>query len=234
MRSLVAAAQRGWPAAFEKGGLPLPDLCGRAPFWHAFLGLLQIADWLGSDSAGDAFPFSEAGAGQRLDFARMSARNLVRGLGLDPAPLRRDLPRPLSFASISPHPPSQLQEAVAELSGPIVVLEAETGSGKTEAALWRFARLFADGRVDGLYFALPTRVAATAMHARIQSACDRLLGPGRLEAVRALPGNVAAGGAGQRLLPEFGVQWTDDPDEARKRTRWAAEGPKRFSPLRWR
>lgn len=228
VRRLVDAAQRGWPSAFEAGGPPLPDLWDRAPFWHAFLGLLQIADWLGSDSAKDAFPFSEAGAGLRLDFARASARDLVLRLGLDPAPLRRHLPPALSFAAVSPHPPSPLQEAVADLPGPVVVLEAETGAGKTEAALWRFARLFADGQVDGLYFALPTRVAATAMHARIQSACDRLLGPGRLEVVRALPGNVAAGGAGMRLLPEFGVQWTDDPDEARKRARWAAEGPKRF------
>src|SRR3546814_2111338 len=43
---------------------------------------------------------------------------------------------------------------------------AETGSGKTEAALWRFARLFAEGKVDGLYFAVPTRSAARQLHAR--------------------------------------------------------------------
>jgi gas vesicle protein len=56
------------------------------------------------------------------------------------------------------------------MRGPIVVLEAETGSGKTEAALWRFATLFATGQVDGLYFALPARVAASQIHGRVQRA----------------------------------------------------------------
>ena len=41
------------------------------------------------------------------------------------------------------------------------------GSGKTEAALFRFARLLADREIDGLYFALPTRVAATSLYKRV-------------------------------------------------------------------
>lgn len=226
--ALVAAARQGWPAAFEAGGPPLPDLVERAPFWHAFLGLLQLADWLGSDVAADAFPFSEAGAPPRIEGSRARSRDLMVSLGLDPMRLRQALPASFDFSAVSPYPPSPFQLAVAKLPGPIVVLEAETGSGKTEAALWRFARLFAEGVVDGLYFALPTRVAATAMHARIQAACDRLLGQGHLEVVRALPGDAAAGDTALRLLPDFGVQWTDDPDEAMKRARWAAERPKRF------
>jgi CRISPR-associated endonuclease/helicase Cas3 len=56
------------------------------------------------------------------------------------------------------------------VAGHVVVLESETGSGKTEAALYRFARLFAIGEIDGLYFALPTRVAATAMFERVKTA----------------------------------------------------------------
>jgi superfamily I DNA/RNA helicase len=44
--------------------------------------------------------------------------------------------------------PTPIQTAAAEAPGPVVVLEYETGSGKTEAALLRFARLFTQGRVD--------------------------------------------------------------------------------------
>lgn len=228
VRRLLDKARQAWPAAFEAGGPPLPHLLQQAPFWHAFLGLLQLADWLGSDAADDAFAFTTSGAPARLDGSRARAQALMAQLGLDPRDLRQRLPTPLRFAAISPHAPSPLQEEIADLAGPIVVLEAETGSGKTEAALWRFARLFAAGQVDSLYFALPTRVAATAMHARIQAACDRLFGADRLEVVRALPGDAAAGDAALRLLPDFEAQWTDDPDEGRKRTRWAAERPKRF------
>jgi len=44
--------------------------------------------------------------------------------------------------------------------GNVALMEAETGSGKTEAALWRWWALRRQGAVDGLYFALPTRSAA--------------------------------------------------------------------------
>ncbi|MBV8093486.1 MAG: DEAD/DEAH box helicase [Acetobacteraceae bacterium] len=57
-----------------------------------------------------------------------------------------------------------------------VVLEAETGSGKTEAALWRFLHLFEQGLVDGIYFALPTRVAATQMFDRVRRFRDSVFG----------------------------------------------------------
>ncbi len=63
-----------------------------------------------------------------------------------------------------------MQLATADLSlGNIVVLEAETGSGKTEAALWRFVQLFQNGEVDSLFFALPTRVAASKTRRDVSS-----------------------------------------------------------------
>ena len=36
-----------------------------------------------------------------------------------------------------------------------MIIESETGSGKTEAALWRFARMYEAGLVDGLSRARP-------------------------------------------------------------------------------
>jgi CRISPR-associated endonuclease/helicase Cas3 len=164
---LVAFAKVAWPAAFTPGGKPLPE--PESPFWHAYLGLLQLADWTGSDEASDAFPYSEVSDGPRLLFARERARSLLARIGFDAAPLRDALPSNLSFDAVSSHPPTDIQLATAEAPGPVVVLEAETGSGKTEAALWRFAALLAAGKVEGLYFALPTRVAASQIHARVQA-----------------------------------------------------------------
>jgi CRISPR-associated endonuclease/helicase Cas3 len=223
---LVRFAKGAWPSAFDLGGQPLPE--PESPFWHAYLGLLQLADWIGSDEASDAFPFSEVSDGPRLLFARERARSLLARIGFDAAPLRDALPSDLSFDAVSSHPPTDIQLATAEAPGPVVVLEAETGSGKTEAALWRFATLFATGKVDGLYFALPTRVAASQIHARVQAALDRLFPEAKFEAVRALPGDAMAGAATVRRLPNFDAQWSDDPDEIVRRTRWAAEQPKRF------
>ncbi len=224
---LIALARENWPGAFEAGGVPLPSQ-DIAPFWHGFLGLLQLADWLGSDEAGDAFPFSEPGDGSRLSFARRRSRTLVERIGLDATALRHALPVKLDFSAVSTFSPSVIQSAAAEAPGPIVVLEAETGAGKTEAALWRFAKLFEQGRVGGLYFALPTRAAATQIHKRVSEAVTRLFGDNAPEVLRALPGDVQVNKASARALPGFAMQWNDDPTEATKRSRWAAERPKRF------
>ncbi|MFN3615730.1 MAG: CRISPR-associated helicase Cas3', partial [Rubrimonas sp.] len=67
--------------------------------------------------------------------------------------------------------------------------------------------------------------AATQLHARIAGAARRLLG---VEAVLALPGYRRAGEAEGRPLPEWRVAWDDDPDQARRDARWAAETPRRY------
>ena len=224
---LVVKARDVWPSAFEANGAPLPQQ-EAAPFWHGFLGLLQLADWLGSDEANDAFPFSEPGDASRQIFARERARDLVERIGLDAAALRDALPERLDFSAVSSFAPSAIQSAAAQAPGPVVVLEAETGAGKTEAALWRFAKLFAHGKVDGLYFALPTRVAATQIHGRVMQAAKRLFGEHTPPVLRALPGDVLVDDALARTLPGFAMQWNDDPDEAARRSRWCAEQPKRF------
>ncbi|MBX3569848.1 MAG: CRISPR-associated helicase Cas3' [Rhizobiaceae bacterium] len=235
--ALVGEAERCWPEAFAPGGEPLPQ----APaFWHGFLGLLQLADWLGSDDSPDAFPYAREADRPRRDFAQDVASTLLAPLGLDVSALRAGRAIP-DFSAISPFEPSPIQRAVGEAAGRLVTLEAETGSGKTEAALYRLARLFMAGRVDGLYLALPTRVAASQMFGRVRDCVARLFPDPSMRpaVVRALPGDAGADGArvsrrpepagpGGRSLPSFEVQWDDDPGEAERRRRWAAEQPKRF------
>jgi CRISPR-associated endonuclease/helicase Cas3 len=227
--TLVTVARAHWPIAFQPGGEPLPPTEGEGGrFWHGFLGLLQLADWIGSDDAEDAFPYANGMAENRVGFARARAGAVLRHSRLDIEELRGAIPPALDFTMLWGFAPHAIQRAAAEAPGPVVIVEAETGSGKTEAALWRFARLLQSGRVDGLYFALPTRVAATAMHRRVQCAADALFGKGSIDVLRALPGDVVAGSARLKVLPEYRVQWTDGPDTPHRRARWAAEHPKRF------
>ncbi|MFW6028443.1 MAG: CRISPR-associated helicase Cas3', partial [bacterium] len=130
------------------------------------------------------------------------------------------------FQVPAPHP---IQAAMADSNlGPLVVLESETGSGKTEAALWRFVQLFRSGRVDSLYFALPTRVSAKQVYDRVRRAIARLWPANPPLTVRALPGYSAADYEEPVMLPDFKVQWNDDPDDDESLRRWAAEAPKRF------
>ena len=115
--------------------------------------------------------------------------------------------------------------------GPLLILESETGSGKTEAALWRFAQLFQAGKVDSLYFALPTRVAASQLYERtLKFAANMWQATGQEPplVVRALAGYESADGQNVQKLPHFKVLWADNPDEQKAHTRWAAESSKRF------
>ncbi|MDP3872858.1 MAG: CRISPR-associated helicase Cas3' [Methyloversatilis sp.] len=219
------AIKRFLPDAFLEGGLPLPD----APrFAHYFAGLVQLSDWLGSDRR--FFPFSEDGE-NRLATSRERARIAVSDIGLEADRYRLPLRRtPPAFADVFDAPAAYPSQAAMsnDALGPVVVLEAETGSGKTEAALWRYFHLLARGDVDGLYFALPTRVAATQVYRRV---CDALTRAWRTDApvaVRALSGYAAADGETPKSLPDFKVLWSDEPSDAEAGRRWACENAKRF------
>lgn len=224
--SHVAAALRDFlPDAFLDGGLPLPDT---PRFAHYFAGLVQLADWLGSDTR--FFPFSELDE-DRLGTSRERARAAVRAVGLEATPYRQPLLHtPPAFTDVFDAPaPYPTQAAMANDGlGPVVVLEAETGSGKTEAALWRYFHLFARGEVDSLYFALPTRVAASQAYQRVCDALSRAWPSGGPVAVRALSGYAAADGTTAQALPDFKVLWSDEPSDAEAGRRWAGESAKRF------
>lgn len=206
---------------------PGPAIPAQPGFVHAFAGFLMLADWLGSS---ERFGYCNGRDDGRLAFARAEAAAALREVGLDVEASRAAiLAAPASFAGAfgveAPHP---VQTAATAPTANLVVIEAETGSGKTEAALWRFKHLFERGAVDGLYFALPTRVAATQIHSRVLAFRDRVFGPSGPMVVLAVPGQVLADDAQGRPLPDFDFEWSDDPSGGRNRARWAAEHPKRF------
>jgi len=213
-------------AAFAEGP-PLPDA---AEFQHAFAGLLMLADWLGSDEA--AFCFANGEEPDRIAWARRRAPAVLHEVGLAIEPFREAVRAvaPDFAQAFGGFGPRAVQRAVTEPDANLVVVEAETGSGKTEAALWRFKTLFEAELVDGLYFALPTRVAATQIFSRVKTFRDRVFpADARPGVVLAVPGQARFDDAEARPLPGFGVQWSDDARDApANRERWAAEHPKRF------
>ncbi|QCO00140.1 CRISPR-associated endonuclease Cas3'' (plasmid) [Azospirillum argentinense] len=216
----MGAALRAWfPDAFSNDGdgpPPTPRL------QHLFAGLVALADWLGSDTR--FFKFEKDFRDDYIVTAREKAAEAVSRIRLDieslrrPAADRADFETITGFAAPAPH-----QRAVA-------ILEAETGAGKTEAAFWRFARLFAAGAVDGLYVALPTRSAAIQIHGRVNRMLERLTGPDGLKAVLAVPGYLKVGDVEGESLPHWRVRWDDAGERAEDElaARWAAESAKRF------
>lgn len=232
LRRLIEDAQSWFPAAFVATADPLP---ARPSFQHGWNGVLNLADWLGSDR--DLFPFAEEDDGDRMVFARCRAVEALEQVGLTTAGYRHalggrvpSLGELLGDRDLTSRP---LQEAILEVAvaeeGSIVVAEATTGEGKTEAALLHFLRLFCEERVDGLYFALPTRAAASQLYRRVDEAVKRIFPEAcKPPVLQAIPGYAIVDQVEGKLLPEFRVLWPEDWDVERKRRAWAAERSKRF------
>ncbi len=230
VRCLAGAAHRSFPKVGEPGAAHLPS---NPEFQHAYVGLLMLADWLGSDET--LFRYSEPGDGARIEHARAWAKNAVRVVGLAVELEQRGVSaKPRSARELFEFDQgsamqARLAEIGRELAPALTLLESETGSGKTEAALLYFKELFAARRVDGLYFALPTRAAASQIHRRVKRFVERLFPAAmRPSVVQAVPGFIRADEATGRRLPDFSVLWEDDPDERKRQMRWAAEHPKRY------
>ena len=199
-------------------------------FQHLLCGLVSLADWLGSTR--DIFKFSASLDCNYMNKVREKARQAVADIGIDVCRLRKSAAGRADFGTLTGGRQPRIQQQLVgayPLETPLVILEAETGSGKTEAALWRFARLFEAGWVDSLYFALPTRAAAIQIQQRVNDAMRRLFGSGAPETVLAVPGYLKAGEAEGQRLPNWKVRWDDDDgaDEAMLLARWAAESVKR-------
>jgi CRISPR-associated endonuclease/helicase Cas3 len=220
--------RRWFPEAFLPETERLPS---RPQFAHFFAGLVALADWLGSDRR--FFPFMRALDPGYMTRAREQARRAAAAIGLDLAERRQNVVGGTGFRDATgfaaPNPQQQLVGSFP-LQEQLLILEAETGSGKTEAAFWRFARLFEGGLVDGLYFALPTRAAAVQLHRRIHEMLQTFFGAEAPEAVLAVPGYFRVGEAEGVALPHWRVHWDDDDrvDEDKLAARWAAENSKRY------
>ena len=217
---------RSWfPEAFSKGP-PLPD---SGEFAHLFAGTVALADQVGSDET--CFPFVSDRDSSYIVRSRQSAVHAVeaRQLRRGEWPARTGA---VGFSDLFDHAePRPLQSAVAEapLDCPLLVLESETGSGKTEAAVLRFSALWRAGFVDGLYFAVPTRAAAKQLQRRVDAALRRLFPADvRAETVLAIPGYPQTGDVRARRVGRFQVEWEDEPDEDTRLARWSSETSRHF------
>ena len=162
---------------------PIPKMDdGRARRMSWLLaGLAVLSDWIGSNE--DWFPFRSPNDFPSLDSywlcARRQARAAVREAGIIPAAAIGRLGYDALVGSpVAPSPMQEWAQNVPLPDGPaLFIVEDETGSGKTEAALMLAHRLMASGRADGLYMALPTMATANAMFDRLGKTVRHLFAP---------------------------------------------------------
>lgn len=225
LEELANTARATFPNAFATDA---PAIAASPALQQRFAGLVMLADWIGSDTR--FFPFNTPPDRDRATFAREAAGRALRVIGLEP-PGRRACH---DFVATFGFSPSALQSALLQDLDPtdthrLLLVESDTGSGKTEAALAWFFRLYTENKVDGLYFGLPTRVAARELYERVRKAVDAAFEPETRPGpvLLAAPGYVKVDG--EPVLPDpMGTLWDDNRCDLQREHLWAAERPKRF------
>jgi CRISPR-associated endonuclease/helicase Cas3 len=158
-------------AVFGLAELPAPwlELEGDHAAFILLAGLCSVADWVGSSQ--DHFPFA-GGTADLASYPPLAAKraaDALESLGWTVGPGR---PSPASFERLFGVPPRPLQACAEDyarsVSGPgLALVEAPTGEGKTEAALF-LADAWARLGQGGLYVALPTQATSNQMFGRVR------------------------------------------------------------------
>ncbi len=139
-------------------------------------GLCVVGDWVGSMET--YFPFAEPPIDPPA-YAKEAGRQADRALeelgwtGWSPPD------GPVSFSELfsGRFHPRPMQQAVIELAKSLeepamVIIEAPTGTGKTEAALYLADRWAAVCRQQGLYVAMPTMATSNQMYDRVREVLE--------------------------------------------------------------
>lgn len=211
----LALGKERWDEARAALSLAVEELLGSGPltddpcleraFAIPVTGLVILSDWIASNV--EWFPYEDS-ADLRAYAAR--ARDQAEK-AFEELTWRRWVPRSGRFSHHFPgFRPRPVQRALEELADrlvdpALVIVESETGSGKTESAWHLAARWVERGKASGFYLALPTRATANAMYER----CERFL---------------AGSSEGGPVLQQLVHGWASIAGEFRHRLRVGMEG----------
>lgn len=146
-----------------------------SPLFRTFLaGFCSVADWLGSRSEDGKFAYcDQAGDLAAYFLSRQEDAGFV--LNLAGVTARVNPYRDIS-ALLAGNSPRQVQALIDDLplKTGLTIIEAPTGSGKTEAALAYAWRLIDAGLADSIVFALPTQATTNAMFDRLHAVAAKI------------------------------------------------------------
>ncbi len=163
------------PVGLSLGDVPkMPDTAAK----NLLAGFCSLCDWIGSNT--DLFGY-QAPSKTPAEYFAWAQDHVIH----EDALARFGLTAPVSpYGGLAvllkgDEQPRGVQTMVDELpvSDGLTIVEAPTGSGKTEAALAHAWRLLVAGVADSVVFALPTQATANAMLARAAAFAQHAFGP---------------------------------------------------------
>lgn len=142
------------------------------PQWYALsAGLCCIADWLGSDNSPEFFPYVQAASYAEIKDERLaSAKRAVASRSIKQR-LSNDS-KLHAFDAIFNRTPRCAQSVVSDIAqqknpSRLTIIETETGSGKTESALFLVDCLMRTANTRGAYIAMPSQATANQLFNRV-------------------------------------------------------------------
>lgn len=157
-----------------------PPACSpSAQFWLA--GFCAVCDWIGSNI--DVFEYQRLGAGVddyfKKRIKKIQKENVLKDFGLLS---KLTVYKGVNALLQAKESPRGIQVEVDNLPATpgLTLIEAPTGSGKTEAALAYAWRLLNQGLADSIVFALPTQATANAMLERTEALAVKMFGTGNV------------------------------------------------------
>jgi CRISPR-associated endonuclease/helicase Cas3 len=153
---------------FKISGNDIPNLLKDSQAFIA--GLCSVSDWIASNDLfvrwiGHVLPLEEYFNGAKEYCIKT---NILEKIGI----INCHASNYKGVTSLLPanKSPRQIQTLINDLppEAGLLIIEATTGSGKTEAALAFAWNLIASGKADAIVFALPTQATANAMLERLQ------------------------------------------------------------------
>ena len=137
-------------------------------------GFCSVCDWLGSNREYFDFQQNESSLEKYFISRKRSALKALNDFGL-----LAHINTTGGMEALYPdYTPQNIQTLIDRLSvdQSLIIIEANTGSGKTEAALAYASKLLAAGLADSIVFALPTQATANAMLERLENVANKIFG----------------------------------------------------------
>lgn len=137
-------------------------------------GFCSVCDWLGSNIDYFKFEQNKFSFKDYFDIRKEIAFNILKDFGL-----LSHIHTVGGMEALYPeYSPQNVQTLIDKLSidQSLIIIEANTGSGKTEAALSYASKLLAVGLADSIVFALPTQATANAMLNRLEEVASKIFG----------------------------------------------------------
>ncbi len=171
---------------------PWPEkLLDDPPFWTLLAGLVSFADWIGSIER----YFFHLDAPTLERYADRSYERAVEALQRLGWTSFSSPQQPAEFSELFPFTPRPLQIEAIKLATAIdtpalVIVEAPTGEGKTEAALYLADRWLQAEQQRGTYIAMPTQATSNQMFGRFANFLKQRYAGGQVDLLL-LHGNAA-------------------------------------------